>query len=71
MSTLNIIGNVESILEEKFHDEKGKVGKIFGVDITTRFSKEALLGIIAIQGYQMQKERDFQKMGHRIMPFLR
>jgi hypothetical protein len=59
--------NVESILEEKFHEKNGRVGKVFGVDITTRFSKEALVGMIAMLA-DMMKEED-TKRHHKMMSF--
>jgi hypothetical protein len=52
--------NVESILEEKFHEKNGRVGKVFGVEITTRFSKEALVGMIAMLA-DMMKEEDARR----------
>jgi hypothetical protein len=59
--------NVESILEEKFHEKNGRVGKVFGVDITTRFSKEALVGMIAMLA-DMMKEEDARRH-HEMMSF--
>lgn len=62
--------SVESILEEKFHERKGIVGKIFGVDITTRFSKEALIGAIVILADEMEREKENHKRHHDMMTFL-
>lgn len=62
--------SVESLLEEKFHEKKGIVGKVFGVDITTRFSKEALIGIIAIIGDERkiwEENRERQKDMFRLL----
>jgi hypothetical protein len=39
---------VEDILEKKFHDAGGRVGAVFGVEISTRFSKEALIGAMIV-----------------------
>jgi hypothetical protein len=39
---------VEEILEKKFHDAGGRVGAVLGIEISTRFSKEALLGAMLI-----------------------
>lgn len=54
--------SVEEKLERKFHEKLGKAGSIFGVDITTRLSKEALIGIIIIAGEQEERMRKFQEV---------
>jgi hypothetical protein len=61
--------NVESILEEKFHEKNGRVGKVFGVEITTRFSKEALVGMIAMLADMMKEKEEDARRHHEMMSF--
>jgi hypothetical protein len=61
--------NVESILEGKFHEKKVRVGKVFGVEITTRFSKEALVGMIAMLADMMKEKEEDARRHHEMMSF--
>jgi hypothetical protein len=63
--------NVESILEEKFHEKNGIVGKVFGVYITTRFSKDALVGMIAMLADMMKEKEEDARRHHEMMLFFK
>jgi hypothetical protein len=60
-------GSVEEILERKFHEHHGQIGRIFGVDITTRFSKQALIGAMIIMMEQHKGEVEVLEGGIDMM----
>jgi hypothetical protein len=62
--------SVEEIFERKFHEYHGQAGKIFGVEITTRFSKQALIGAMIIMMEQHKGEVEVLEGGIDMMKSL-
>jgi hypothetical protein len=59
--------SVEEILERKFNEHRGQIGKILGVEITTRFSKQALIGAMIIMMEQHKGEIEVLESGIDMM----
>lgn len=60
-------GSVEEVLERKFNEHSGQIGKILGVEITTRFSKQALIGAMIIMMEQHKGEIEVLESGIDMM----